>query len=96
MFGKELGVSGIELREWIEDDRNKMRNERAQERDATKAAAELELCRFSKGQEVLQFRLQPERDVASTESAAASLPAESGYKFRSNKLIPLSITNVKI
>lgn len=90
-FRKELGYSGIELHEWIEDERIKMRDERAQERDATKAATELELCRLAKEQEVLQLKLQLQGDIASTESVAASLPTDSEDdrdRFRPNKLTP--------
>ncbi|XP_077554001.1 uncharacterized protein LOC144168882 isoform X1 [Haemaphysalis longicornis] len=81
-LGTQLGLRDSELREWVRAEQDRMRAERAAEREANKAAAELEHANLQ-----LKLRLQegarnnPQGNEASASAAAPAPMSISPHNF---------------
>uniref|UniRef100_A0A131YW51 Reverse transcriptase n=1 Tax=Rhipicephalus appendiculatus TaxID=34631 RepID=A0A131YW51_RHIAP len=83
-IGLQLGFSGAELNKWIEAQQAKLRDERAEERDAAKEADERQ-------REILQLKLKLQEGAKNMPVAATdALPAPStSSPINPQKLLPL-------
>lgn len=85
-IGSQLGLSGVELRTWIENEQAKQRAERAAEREASKEADE-------RTRQILELKLKLQ-EGAQSESArintdSMSLPSAASSVLNPQKLLPL-------
>lgn len=93
----QLGLSGAELREWIEREQVRQRDERAAEREEAKEAAERQRLADERQRladerqlQILQLKLQLQESAQSQPSAAAALaPSANPSCLNPQKLLPL-------
>lgn len=86
--GKELGLRDAELREWVKAEQDRLRDQRAAEREAVKAAADLERARHENL--LLNLRLQEgARNNPQADGSVAGAPqAEPTISASPHKFIP--------
>lgn len=70
--GKELGLRDAELREWVKSEQDRLRDERAAEREALKAAADLERAK----QESLRLSLRLQEGAQNSPQTEGSVVAQ--------------------
>ncbi|XP_072143700.1 uncharacterized protein [Dermacentor andersoni] len=91
-IGLQIGLSGAELRRWIEAEQAKQRDERAAEREAAKEAAELARLADERQREILQLKLQLQEGARNVPAAASEIltaPSTSSSSLNPQKLLPL-------
>lgn len=88
-IGKELGLSGKELKEWIDEQQIKERDRRAEDRDASRVAHEQEIARLAAEQSLLEVKCRlAERTAATIETGGEHVQASSEVFGSPHKLIP--------
>ncbi|CAN7977498.1 unnamed protein product [Ixodes persulcatus] len=68
--GKELGYAGQELRKWVDDERARLREERAHERELARENREGELATLREGELAKQATLDKESEILQLRIAA--------------------------
>ncbi|XP_037576724.1 uncharacterized protein LOC119458940 [Dermacentor silvarum] len=88
-IGKELGLSGKELKEWIDEQHNRERDKRAEDREAARVAHQQEIARLTAERTLLESRCRLAEHAAGTVETVRERGDNSGEAFRSpHKLIP--------
>ena len=84
--GKELGIEGAELRDYVELRERDARAERAVEREAAREAAEREAAREAAEREAAVAERVAAREAAEREAAAAERAAERAFELERLRL----------
>lgn len=95
-LGKELGISGPDLRTWVDEERAKARDQRTADRAAAKEAEEIARARLQEEKTVIELKLKLYEQQARLAPAAVSDPSASTVSSSSSahgyqsphKLIP--------
>lgn len=91
-LGKEMGLSGEALKEWVSSEQKDMRDQRAKEREETKIAAQEEHVRELARMEAERALLEERRRIIEAERSHASVVSDEtggGHGFRSpHKIVP--------
>ncbi|KAH7943704.1 hypothetical protein HPB52_010032 [Rhipicephalus sanguineus] len=95
-IGKDLGMTGAELKRWVDAEIARERDQRAQNLEDAKAQAEQDRLRLEAEERVLKLKIELQEKTGSTQGAATDASAGQALAraapdvFRPHKLIPHS------
>ncbi|KAH7972254.1 hypothetical protein HPB52_009982 [Rhipicephalus sanguineus] len=93
-IGKDLGMTGAELKRWVDAEIARERDQRAQNREDAKAQAEQDRLRVEAEERVLKLKIELQEKTGSTQGAATDASAGQALAraapdiFSPHKLIP--------
>lgn len=87
-LGKELGISGPDLRSWIDEERARERDQRTADRAAAKEAEEISRARLQEEKTILELKLKLQEQQARLALVAGSDPSASTVLRSSGARLP--------
>ncbi|KAH7961843.1 hypothetical protein HPB52_012636 [Rhipicephalus sanguineus] len=93
-IGKDLGMTGAELKRWVDAEIARERDQRAQNREDAKAQAEQDRLRLEAEERVLKLKIELQEKTGSTQGASTDASAGQALAraapdiFSPHKLIP--------